>query len=147
MTFAYYTGWRRSEILGLTWARVDRKAGIIRLAADTGAAILPMSWWAEPCWRLGTWDRTMIPKPFSRLVFAYGEPLPVPARLEGREIEGHRAEIEHRLQRLTYQVDHWFAMRDRYADPRDIPVPDPVPVPTEPRRVRHRKPGITTEPA
>jgi integrase len=27
-TFAYFTGWRRSEILGLDWARVDLPAGI-----------------------------------------------------------------------------------------------------------------------
>jgi len=34
-TFAYFTGWRRSEILGLEWSRVDRKAGIVRLDVGT----------------------------------------------------------------------------------------------------------------
>jgi integrase len=34
-TFAYYTGWRRSEILKLDWQRVDRKAGIVRLDVGT----------------------------------------------------------------------------------------------------------------
>jgi integrase len=34
-TFAYWTGWRRSEILGLDWQRVDRKAGIVRLDVGT----------------------------------------------------------------------------------------------------------------
>jgi integrase len=34
-TFAYWTGWRRGEILGLEWSRVDRKAGIIRLDVGT----------------------------------------------------------------------------------------------------------------
>jgi len=28
---AYYTGWRKSEILGLTWARVDFTHGVMRL--------------------------------------------------------------------------------------------------------------------
>jgi integrase len=34
-TFAYFTGWRRSEIIGLEWSRVDRKAGIVRLDVGT----------------------------------------------------------------------------------------------------------------
>ncbi len=30
-TFAYHTGWRLSEITGLTWAQVDKEQGIVRL--------------------------------------------------------------------------------------------------------------------
>ena len=30
-TFAYYAGWRKGEIVALTWDMVDRKAGEIRL--------------------------------------------------------------------------------------------------------------------
>jgi integrase len=33
VTFAYKTGWRLSEITDLTWARVDRHQGIVRLEA------------------------------------------------------------------------------------------------------------------
>jgi integrase len=35
VTFAYFTGWRKGEILGLTWANVDRKAKVIRLDPGT----------------------------------------------------------------------------------------------------------------
>lgn len=36
LTFAYYTGWRvQSEILPLTWDRVDLEAGTVRLAAGS----------------------------------------------------------------------------------------------------------------
>ncbi len=31
LDFAYYSGWRRNEILGLTWDEVDLKGGVIRL--------------------------------------------------------------------------------------------------------------------
>jgi len=31
VTFAYHTGWRRGEILNLTWDKVDLNAGIVRL--------------------------------------------------------------------------------------------------------------------
>lgn len=33
VTFAYWTGWRRSEILALEWAQVDSEKGIVRLEA------------------------------------------------------------------------------------------------------------------
>lgn len=35
LTFAYYTGWRRSEILTLTWNRVDSEHGTVRLYRGT----------------------------------------------------------------------------------------------------------------
>jgi len=31
VTFAFHTGWRKGEILGLTWEKVDLKRGIVRL--------------------------------------------------------------------------------------------------------------------
>jgi len=31
VTFAYHSGWRKGEIMGLTWDRVDLKQGIVRL--------------------------------------------------------------------------------------------------------------------
>jgi integrase len=31
VTFGYHSGWRKSEILGLTWDRVDLREGIVRL--------------------------------------------------------------------------------------------------------------------
>jgi integrase len=31
VTFAYHSGWRKGEILGLTWDKVDLKQGIVRL--------------------------------------------------------------------------------------------------------------------
>ena len=47
LEFAYYSGWRRNEILGLTWDEVDQKGGVIRLTprrskTKTGR-VLPIS--------------------------------------------------------------------------------------------------------
>lgn len=51
--------------------------GVVQLAKLTGAWILPIT---SSCTRprfLSSWDRHLLPRPFSRGVVAYGEPFPV----------------------------------------------------------------------
>jgi integrase len=47
LDFAYYSGWRRNEILGLTWDEVDLKGGVIRLPPQRSKTrtgrVLPIS--------------------------------------------------------------------------------------------------------
>lgn len=47
LDFAYYSGWRRTEILGLTWADVDLAGGVVRLTArrskTKAGRVLPIS--------------------------------------------------------------------------------------------------------
>jgi lysophospholipid acyltransferase (LPLAT)-like uncharacterized protein len=51
----------------------EAKPGALLLAAKSGAAILPFSISLERCWRLPSWDRIEIPKPFTRAVVVIGE--------------------------------------------------------------------------
>lgn len=51
------------------------KPGAALLAMKTGVPILPCAFAAAPCWRLRSWDRMMVPKPFSRIVCVYGDPV------------------------------------------------------------------------
>jgi hypothetical protein len=53
--------------------------GILRLARDTGGWILPISGASTRPWFVRSWDRYLVPKPFSRCVVAYGEPFPIEA--------------------------------------------------------------------
>ncbi len=49
------------------------KAGVVEIAQATGALILPVVAVPSGRWVLGrTWDRMQIPKPFARVVFAFG---------------------------------------------------------------------------
>jgi lysophospholipid acyltransferase (LPLAT)-like uncharacterized protein len=107
------------------------KRGIILAAAKTGAPLLPQIWYARPNFRFRSWDGTMLPKPFSEIVMIIDDqPIHVPTGATKATIEQYRKVLEERMLHLTYQVDHWFDMRDTYPDPRDIPVPSPVPTPS-----------------
>lgn len=53
--------------------------GILWLARETGAWVLPVSGASTRPWFLRSWDRFLAPQPFSRNVVAYGEPFPLPA--------------------------------------------------------------------
>jgi lysophospholipid acyltransferase (LPLAT)-like uncharacterized protein len=111
------------------------KHGIITIAQRTGAPVVPFCWYAEPNIRADSWDRTIMPKPFARLVAAYDrKPMIIPGDATREQLEEYRKEFDRRLNILMYQTDHWFENRGKYADPRDIPVPEPVPIPVHPPR-------------
>jgi lysophospholipid acyltransferase (LPLAT)-like uncharacterized protein len=74
--------------------------GAILLASRTGSPILPMLWSAERYFTVRSWDRTVIPKPFSRIDFYYGEPIFVPSELKAEGIEEYRLLLEQRLNGL-----------------------------------------------
>ena len=51
------------------------------------------------------WDKTIIPKPFSRITIIFGEPVPIPAALSSSELEAICEKLEDRLNLLTDEVD------------------------------------------
>jgi len=51
--------------------------GTVLLAERAGCPILPLGVACHPAWRLGSWDSHMIPKPFSKAVLVFGEPIRV----------------------------------------------------------------------
>ena len=53
------------------------KPGTVYLAKKSGAAILPFHVHCDRAWRLNTWDRLMLPKPFAKITCVYGAPLSV----------------------------------------------------------------------
>ena len=48
--------------------------GALIAAQRAGAPILPVAAHADSAWRLSSWDKFLIPKPFARVTIAYGEP-------------------------------------------------------------------------
>jgi lysophospholipid acyltransferase (LPLAT)-like uncharacterized protein len=80
--------------------------GAPAIAQRTGAAMVPVDASASRAWRLRSWDRFMIPKPFARVTIAYDEPIRVPAdtaRDGNDERERVRAGIERAGETATAQ--------------------------------------------
>jgi lysophospholipid acyltransferase (LPLAT)-like uncharacterized protein len=48
--------------------------GIIFLAQKSGAAVVPLNMEYTGCWRLKSWDRFILPRPFSRVRVIFGKP-------------------------------------------------------------------------
>jgi lysophospholipid acyltransferase (LPLAT)-like uncharacterized protein len=57
------------------------------IAQRTGAAMVPVAAWASRAWRLKSWDRFMIPKPFARVTVVYDNPIRVAADAAREAIE------------------------------------------------------------
>lgn len=49
------------------------KPGVLRAATASGAPILPVAAVANRAWRLRTWDRLVVPRPFARIALRYGD--------------------------------------------------------------------------
>ncbi len=77
--------------------------GTLYFAQRTGLPIVPAGIAASPCWKLNSWDSYMIPKPFSRARWIYGEPFYV----------GPDEEIEAAQQRLTDAINRLQSEAER----------------------------------
>lgn len=74
--------------------RHSAHGGVVYLASKAPAVVLPIAVAASDAWQLSTWDKYLIPKPFSRVHLNVGEPLHVPANLAREENEMWRVRIE-----------------------------------------------------
>ena len=81
------------------------KPGLVYLASRTGYPVLPLATAATHAWTLDTWDRFRVPKPFARVVVAYGAPIAVPARLPDDQVETWREKIEVAIRELSLEVE------------------------------------------
>jgi len=78
------------------------KPGIVRLARAAGAVIQPVVLRARPAHRFGSWDRTLLPAPFARVVVVYGDRIPVPRDADETALA---AEIERALEDLERSAE------------------------------------------
>ena len=82
------------------------QVGLAVLARLSGVPIVPITAAHENAWRLRSWDRLFIPKPFSRVSLAIGEPFHVSGDPADDAMEAQR--LEDRLNELVDRAEAGF---------------------------------------
>lgn len=81
------------------------KAGAVSVAQRTGAPIYPVAYSAQRRWTFKSWDKMILPKPFSKAVLMMGDAITVPAQLDEAEFERKMLEVENSLNEVTRRAD------------------------------------------
>ncbi|MFO7962476.1 MAG: lysophospholipid acyltransferase family protein [Desulfobacterales bacterium] len=84
------------------------KPGVMMVARKTGYPIIPISYSADKVKLFASWDRFMLPYPFSTCRLVYGRPMYVPRKAGAAEEEVRRIQLEEELNRITRKVDRYF---------------------------------------
>jgi lysophospholipid acyltransferase (LPLAT)-like uncharacterized protein len=75
--------------------------GIIFLAQKSGAAVVPMNLEYSHCWRLGSWDRFIVPRPFAKVRVLISRPYRVTATTTPEEFESERVSLQNAMMALV----------------------------------------------
>tara|TARA_Y100000588_G_scaffold197543_1_gene211449 strand:+ start:785 stop:1543 length:759 start_codon:yes stop_codon:yes gene_type:complete len=88
------------------------KKGIVKLASLSGCKILPLGFAIKNSFELSTWDRTVIPLPFSKLLMNYGEPISVPRKLKRNELENYTIQIQDAIKKSNLLAESSLTIKD-----------------------------------
>lgn len=77
--------------------RHTMNSGACWLARARSAPLLTVGIAVDRAWRLSSWDRFTIPKPFARIVVTYGDPIAIPPDAADDEVERAAAAARERL--------------------------------------------------
>ena len=76
------------------------KPGPVALARSSGVPLTMFHAAVDKAWVLNSWDRMMIPRPFSRVLLRFGKMIPVPAGASDEDVERCTAELQTALDRV-----------------------------------------------
>ncbi|MFC1566624.1 lysophospholipid acyltransferase family protein [bacterium] len=81
----------------------EAKMGVIFLAAMTGSVLLPVAASCKNAWIFEkAWDKYVLPKPFTKAAYMYGEPIVVEKK---DDFEQKRFELDNALKLLREELD------------------------------------------
>lgn len=70
------------------------KPGVIRMAHATGARLVPFHVTADKAWVFNSWDRFMLPRPFSKVCITFGSGILLPPLTGPDSFEQQRRDLE-----------------------------------------------------
>ncbi len=76
------------------------KPGPVALARSSGVPLSVFHMAVDRAWVLNTWDRLIIPKPFSRVLMRFGTLIPVPQQASDEDIQRYEKELQESLDRV-----------------------------------------------
>jgi lysophospholipid acyltransferase (LPLAT)-like uncharacterized protein len=98
---ALQEGWAVAFSLdGPRGPRYKVKPGPVALARSSGVSLSTFHIAVESAWVLNTWDRLIIPKPFSRILLRFGKLIPVPPDATDEDIERYQQQLQDSLDRV-----------------------------------------------
>jgi hypothetical protein len=77
--------------------------GVIFLAQKSGAPIVPIHMEYSSCWRLKSWDRFVVPRPFATLRAIFGEPITMPPLENAEQFEREQLRLQNAMMSLVEQ--------------------------------------------
>ena len=81
------------------------KDGLIKLAQVTGAPIIPLVWDTNKRKKLITWDRFLVPYPFSKGLYIFGKPIYIKRNLSAINFKKNKIKVENELNLLTTLIE------------------------------------------
>jgi len=75
--------------------------GIILLAQKSGSAVLPVNMEYSSCWRLKSWDRFILPRPFAKIRVIIGQPHRVRSTNTVADFEAERLRLQDAMMALV----------------------------------------------
>ncbi len=70
------------------------KPGVIKMAMESDAVVVPFYIAADRAWFFNSWDRFMLPKPFAKVTLTYGPPIHFPMPEDEKAFEVQRRTLE-----------------------------------------------------
>ena len=94
-------GWTVAfSIDGPRGPRYKVKPGPVALSRSAGVPLTMFHMAVDKAWVLNTWDRLIIPMPFSRVLLRIGKLIPVPADASDEDLDRYTAQLQDSLDRV-----------------------------------------------